>query len=93
MKDQNNYRSKIKRTFTAIFLPVDKNRKGKCLQCGKCCRLPRKCFFLGQRKDGEFYCRIYPIRPPACRIYPRDKEESLVDDCGHTFPDQNQGNR
>jgi len=27
------------------------------------------CVFLG-KKDGEYYCKIYNIRPRICRLYP-----------------------
>jgi len=61
MPMKNNLGAKIKRTITSI-LPVDKNRRGKCSNCGKCCYLPNKCSFL-RIKDGKSYCSIYKIRP------------------------------
>ena len=34
-KKRNSWPAKIKRTFTSV-LPVSKNRKGKCINCGAC---------------------------------------------------------
>jgi len=42
---KNTLGAKIKRTCTS-FLPVAKNRKGKCNDCGACCKLPNVCNFL-----------------------------------------------
>jgi Fe-S-cluster containining protein len=85
MKDKNTWLAKIKRTFTA-FLPVDKNRRGQCIRCGRCCRLPNDCPFLKIKEDGNAVCLIYLIRPLNCRKYPRTKDEWLTSDvCGFRF--------
>jgi hypothetical protein len=44
-KRKNTWFAKIKRTFTSV-LPVSQRRKGKCISCGACCRLPNVCPFL-----------------------------------------------
>lgn len=81
---KNNYISKTLRTITAL-LPIDKNRRGHCLNCGKCCHLPKKCFFL-KTKNNKTYCSIYKIRPLVCRKYPRVEKECLTkDSCGFKF--------
>ncbi|MBW2973810.1 YkgJ family cysteine cluster protein [Candidatus Woesearchaeota archaeon] len=78
-------RGKIKRFLTA-FLPVDKNRTGKCNRCGACCMLPFKCPFLRFDENNKAKCLIYLIRPPMCRKYPRtDKEHITKDTCGFGF--------
>jgi|GEM_PF-501734 len=83
---KNNYFAKFRRLITALFLPVSKNRTGKCIQCGACCRLPIKCPFLRKKKEGKFYCIIYAIRPPNCRKYPRSESEFLTEaTCGFRF--------
>ncbi|MBU4246491.1 MAG: YkgJ family cysteine cluster protein [Nanoarchaeota archaeon] len=84
MLNENNWAAKLKRTATA-FLPIDKSRKGNCIQCGKCCELPVKCPFL-YKKDGRNYCRIYNVRPLNCRKYPRTESEWLTKEtCGYCF--------
>ncbi|MBW2974536.1 YkgJ family cysteine cluster protein [Candidatus Woesearchaeota archaeon] len=35
-----------------------------------------KCVFLGKKK-GEYYCRIYKIRPKVCRLYPFVNSETI----------------
>ncbi len=81
---KNNLRAKLKRTVTAV-LPVDKNRKGKCLNCGQCCYLPFRCPFLKEKK-GKSYCSIYSIRSLNCRKYPRTEKECLTKKtCGYSF--------
>ncbi len=81
---ENNFRAKIIRTITSI-LPIDKKRKGNCANCGKCCKLPKKCKFL-KTKDGKSYCSIYKIRPLNCRKYPRAETEFLTENtCGFYF--------
>lgn len=68
------------------MLPVDKNRKGGCIRCGACCKLPNRCWFLGVDDQGRYYCKIHKIRPLNCRKYPRTKSEHITDDkCGFTF--------
>jgi len=83
-KSRNTWRDKVKRTFTSV-LAVAKNRKGKCLSCGKCCRLPNICPFL-KFKDNKSYCLIYPARPMNCRKYPRTENEHIFNEsCGFRF--------
>lgn len=79
--------NKLCRTITSI-LPIDKNRKGKCINCGECCKLPNKCIFLGINKNinKESYCKIYKLRPIQCRKYPRTNNEFITQNtCGYTF--------
>lgn len=82
---ENNWQSKIYRTFTSI-LPLDKNRVGKCINCGECCKLPNECRFLRYKKDGTSHCSIHNIRPLNCRKYPRtEKEQITKNTCGFKF--------
>ncbi|UCF15618.1 MAG: hypothetical protein JSW59_19650 [Phycisphaerales bacterium] len=84
-KRRNTWTAKAKRTFTAI-LPVAENRRGQCINCGACCKLPNVCPFIKSGEDGKEYCSIYPIRPHNCRKYPRTESESVTQDtCGFTF--------
>jgi len=83
-KERNTWLAKIKRTFTSV-LPVSKNRIGRCISCGECCKLPNVCFFLRYKSD-KAYCAIYPFRPLNCRKYPRVKSEHITKDtCGFRF--------
>ena len=76
----NNYLSKLRRSITSL-LSIDKNRKGNCINCGECCKLPNTCPFL---KDN--HCSIYSIRPLNCRKYPRTNREHITKDtCGFEF--------
>lgn len=36
-------------------------------------------------RPGKTRCRIYPLRPPACRKYPRVAEEQVCFPCGYRF--------
>ena len=84
-KKRNTWSAKIKRTFTSV-LPVAKNRTGKCIDCGECCKLPNLCPFLKFKSNGKSYCSIYPIRPLNCRKYPRTESEHItIDTCGFKF--------
>jgi len=84
-KKGNTWFAKIKRTFTSV-LPVAKNRTGKCVDCGACCKLPSVCPFLKLKSDGKFYCSVHPIRPLNCRKYPRTESEWITQDtCGFRF--------
>ena len=84
-KKRNTWSAKVKRILTSI-LPIAKNRKGKCIDCGECCKLPNKCYFLKYKKNGKSYCSIYSIRPLNCRKYPRTKYEQITKDtCGFWF--------
>jgi Fe-S-cluster containining protein len=82
---RNTWPAKIKRTSTSI-LPVSDKRKGQCVGCGACCRLPNVCPFLKHGPDGKSYCSVYVIRPLNCRKYPRTESEFITaDTCGHRF--------
>jgi Fe-S-cluster containining protein len=82
---QNTWAAKLKRTFTSV-LPVDKKRKGQCIRCGACCKLPNQCLFLGLDEHEQYFCKIHPLRPLNCRKYPRTKAEQLTaETCGFTF--------
>ena len=83
--NNNTWSAKMKRTLTCM-LPVSKKRKGQCVNCGACCKLPNVCAFLKYSEDGKQYCSIYPIRPLNCRKYPRTEDEHITQDtCGFTF--------
>jgi len=81
----NTWGAKLKRTFTSV-LPVSKRRKGNCVSCGACCKLPNVCPFLRYGPDGKSSCAIYLIRPLNCRKYPRTESEFLTaETCGFRF--------
>jgi len=81
----NTWSARVKRTLTSI-LPVSQDRKGNCLECGECCKLPNKCYFLEYKSDGKSYCSVYSIRPLNCRKYPRTESEHITKDtCGYRF--------
>jgi len=84
-EERNTWSAKIKRTFISV-LPVAKNRLGKCIDCGGCCKLPNACYFLKFKSDDKSYCSIHSIRPLNCRKYPRTEYESVTKDtCGFKF--------
>ena len=62
-----------------------KKRKGYCKQCGKCCELAYKCFFLTDTRK----CTVYHKgRPKQCTTFPLDQRD--IDDipggeCGYYF--------
>ncbi len=66
-------------------------RKGKCKQCGACCKVfifGFKCPFLWKNK-----CIIYKIRPRICRLSPLDEislKENHPKTCGFYFIKQKQ---
>ncbi|MHC5061107.1 MAG: YkgJ family cysteine cluster protein [Planctomycetota bacterium] len=67
-------------------MPIAKNRTGQCKRCGTCCKLPNRCFFLDTDQNDKCICKIYAIRPPACRKYPRSPSEHITtDSCGYVF--------
>jgi uncharacterized protein len=79
------WRKKAKRTITSI-LPIDKKRKGRCINCGECCKLPNICAFLKYHKNGKSYCSIHKMRPLNCRKYPRTTDEHVTSKkCGYRF--------
>lgn len=86
MDNRNTWLERIKRNTTAI-LPVSKNRYGKCISCGECCKLVNKCPFLKYKEDGRAYCLIYHVvRPLSCKKYPRIKDEFITEKtCGYYF--------
>jgi len=82
---KNTIGAKLKRTVTA-FLPVDKKRKGNCISCGACCKLPMVCPALRFNDQGKSFCAIYKIRPLNCRKYPRTASEHITTaTCGIHF--------
>jgi len=87
MADQrrNTWGARVKRTLTSV-LPVSGGRRGQCVHCGACCRLPNVCPFLKTDGNGADYCAIYRIRPLNCRKYPRTPGEHITaDTCGFRF--------
>jgi uncharacterized protein len=86
-KQGNTWGAKIKRTFTSV-LPVSDRRRGQCIHCGVCCKLPNVCSFLKTNDKGEGYCGVYPLRPLNCRKYPRTEAEHITKGtCGFHFED------
>lgn len=82
---KNTWVAKIKRTFTSV-LPVSRRRRGQCVHCGACCKLPNVCPFLRSAGDGQGRCSIYPFRPLNCRKYPRTEAELITGEtCGFRF--------
>lgn len=82
---RNTWMAKLKRTLTCL-LPVDSRRRGQCVHCGACCKLPNVCPWLRTNDKGEGYCGHYGIRPLNCRKYPRtDSEHITKDTCGFHF--------
>ncbi len=82
---RNTWAAKMRRTITA-FLPVDKARKGQCIRCGACCKLPNVCPWLRYDAEGKAICIIYPVRSLNCRKYPRTPSEHITTDvCGLRF--------
>lgn len=82
---KNTWSAKAKRTVTCV-LPVSKKRRGRCVNCGACCKLPNVCRFLRYADDGKQYCSIYMIRPLNCRKYPRTESEFITQEtCGFSF--------
>ena len=82
---KNDWKAKLLRTLTSP-LPVAKNRKGRCHDCGACCKLPTPCLFLGTRNNGKSYCKIHKIKPLVCRRYPQMEHHHVTKDvCGYWF--------
>ncbi len=82
---RNTWGAKLKRTLTSV-LPVAPNRKGHCIRCGECCKLPNVCKFLRYDEEGKSLCACYPFRPLNCRKYPRTESELITGDtCGYHF--------
>src|SRR4030042_63314 len=61
-------------------------RVGKCLQCGRCCKLVFRCpMLVGETR--HLRCKIYNHRSKVCMQFPIS-EEDLRDvnyQCGHSF--------
>lgn len=71
------------------MFPVSKRRRGKCNNCGACCKLPNVCPLLRYNGDGKAYCASYFFRPLNCRKYPRTEAEHLTaNSCGFYFVDE-----
>jgi len=84
-KKKNTWLAKARRTLTSV-LPVAAGRKGRCIACGACCKLPNVCPFLRFDEAGKSRCIIYPIRPLNCRKYPRTRSEHITaGTCGFRF--------
>lgn len=65
------------------------SRRGKCLQCGKCC-LSENCDHLYlNSSDGKYYCRIHNSKeyPIKCRLHPQ-APPILIEGCGFYFYDK-----
>ena len=85
---ENTWWQKLKRALTG-FLPIATSREGECRQCGACCRLMIRCPFLKyDAETAKARCRIYVLRPPACRKYPRVADEQVCLPCGYRFRSQ-----
>ena len=83
----NTWRAKFRRTLTSP-LPVSPKRRGQCIGCGACCKLPNVCTFLRFDDNGRSYCAAYRFRPLNCRKYPRTESEHITrDTCGFKFED------
>jgi hypothetical protein len=86
--EQNTWFAKLKRTLGAFF-PVAASRAGECCNCGVCCCLPVRCFFLKNGDNGKQYCAVYKLRPANCRKYPRTQNEFITEaTCGFYFEQQ-----
>jgi len=84
---RNTWAARIRRTFTSV-LAVSEGRRGQCVHCGACCKLPNVCPFLKANGEGQGYCAIYSVRPLNCRKYPRIPAEHITaDTCGFRFED------
>jgi Fe-S-cluster containining protein len=66
--------SKIKKEGYGDFFVYDNHIKSNVLK-----QKNFKCVFLSKKK-GEYYCKIYSIRPKVCRGYPF-VENKKVDSC------------
>jgi uncharacterized protein len=82
---KNTWLAKARRTATCL-LPVSEKRKGQCVNCGACCKLPNLCPFLKNGPNNKAFCSIYSIRPLNCRKYPRTEPELITEEtCGYRF--------
>jgi Fe-S-cluster containining protein len=61
-------------------------REGKCLRCGKCCKLVFTCpMLVGSHQQHG--CRIYPHRSRVCSQFPISNEDikDVNYKCGYSF--------
>jgi len=67
-------------------------RKGKCIQCGKCC-LNEDCNHL-EFQDGKAVCLIFgkPERPLRCIRHPQ-LPPIIIEGCGYYFIDRWENDR
>ncbi len=56
------------------------SRKGECMNCGACCRLPVRCLFLMRNR-----CLIHRNRPKQCKAYPSRPGQLISHECGYSF--------
>lgn len=86
----SGFRGQIRRLYLNYFRKgyVERQleiRKGYCKQCGKCCELSFKCFFLTKTRK----CIIYHKgRPKHCKTFPLDERDlrDIKGECGYYFP-------
>ncbi len=82
---------KLRRWWLTNFRPgyvraQQMNKRGACLQCGKCCRLPYRCPML--TRDNK--CRVYNLaRTASCRLFPLNPRDlgDIDGKCGYYFVD------
>ena len=85
--NRNTWSAKLRRTLTSV-LPVAKNRQGRCVRCGACCKLPNVCPWLAFDEQNLAICKCYFFRPLNCRKYPRTESEFITPEtCGYHFED------
>jgi len=94
MRIFQQFKRKIKRHIDVYLFPKKvenqiKFRQGKCLRCGRCCKLVIRCPMLDE-SNGMVRCRIYTYRPVVCRLFPIHKDDLRDVDykCGYSYPDQ-----
>ena len=82
---------KVKRAINVYFFTecAEKSlqqRSGRCLQCGRCCKLVFRCPFL-KVDEHSIRCLIYKHRFKVCRLFPITKEdlEDVNYQCGYSF--------
>jgi hypothetical protein len=83
-------RGKLRRIYLTTFRPgyvreQIKKRKGECRQCGSCCRLVFRCFYL----TPDALCRTYGHRSAVCCTFPIDERDrqDVGPHCGYYFED------
>ncbi len=86
------FRGKLRRAWLTSFRSryvreQRRRRRGRCHQCGECCRLVFRCPML--LKDNR--CRIYGLpRPANCTAFPIDRRDIQDVDgaCGYSFSER-----